>query len=362
MTGMLGHGRRRVARLAIAAAAANTVIGLLVVPASGAAAATPQVTTVSTAYVDPLQLAVRGGRILVTDRGRLSELSRVGVLATGPRFGDLTGVAYDADGSGYAYTSSTPDHADTRLTIVAADGTRVTASLSGFERSTNPDRRISYGVDRPSACVRKAFKALDGGPASYTGRVDSHPVAVANAGAVWFVADAAANAVLRVDAVGEVRLVNVLPRQAFRFSPRLAQGLGLPSCVDGVTYRAEAVPTDVELGPDGNLYVTTRPGLYDLGQGGSLYRMNPRNGREVRIADGFAGAGDLAVTSTGAVFVAEALTGHIEAVRSSGRHSTYLTLPGLAGLEADDGHLYASVSAPVSEGVRTGPGRVVRIG
>ncbi len=356
-----GITRRPAAVLAAAGMGAACVAGLLVVPASGAAAA-PRVTTLSMSYVNPQRLAVHGMQILVTDGDRLTVVGRSMALATGPLGGDVTGVALDAAGTTYAYASSTANHADTRLTIVGPDGRRVTASLSAYERAHNPDRTIKYGVPRPSACVRKAFKALDGGPAGYAGRVDSHPVAVAGAGTTWFVADAGANAVLRVDAAGTVSLVNVLPHQPFRFSSQTVRALGLPSCVVGATYYAEAVPTDLDVGPEGDLYVTTRPGLYDLGQAGSLYRMNPGNGREVRIAGGFAGAGAVAVTSRGVVYVAEVLTGHIEWVHSSGRHSTYLSLPGVAGLEADGGTLYASVTAPVSEGVRTGPGRIVRIG
>lgn len=401
--GVGGRRRRRLAAVAAGGVAGSCLLGLLALPASVASAA-PRVTTLSRAYVDPLQLAVQGGRILVADGDRLTEVGRSGTLASGPRGGDVSGVAFapPADGSAgapgsgtgsgsgsgtgtgsgigsgtgtgsgtgpgappaavYAYTSSTASHADTRLTIVAADGTRVIASLSAFERRNNPDRRVHYGVDRPSACVRKAFTALDGKPAGYLGRVDSHPVAVAGGAGIWYVADAAANAVLRVDAAGKVSLVKVLPPQPFRFSARLAKAVGLPSCVAGVPYQAEPVPTDVEVGPDGTLYVTTRPGLYDLGQRGSVYRLSPGSGRLVRVAGGFAGAANVAVTSRGVIYVAELLTGRVCVVRSTGRFAVYVNLPGVAGLEADGDRLYASVLAPVSQGIRTGPGRIVRIG
>ncbi len=39
-----------------------------------------------------------------------------------------------------------------------------------------------------------------------------------------------------------------------------AAALELPDCVVGVTYAFEPVPTDVEVGKDGYLYVTTLPG------------------------------------------------------------------------------------------------------
>ena len=38
------------------------------------------------------------------------------------------------------------------------------------------------------------------------------------------------------------------------------RGHGLPSCTVGKKFAFEAVPTDVEVGPDGQLYVTSLPG------------------------------------------------------------------------------------------------------
>ena len=227
-------------------------------PAAAGGAAGGLTLFLTSCYVNPQRLAVHGTQILVTDGDRLTVVGRSMALAAGPLGGDVTGVALDAAGTTYAYASSTANHADTRLTIVGPDGRRVTASLSAYERAHNPDRTITYGVPRPSACVRKAFKALDGGPAGYAGRVDSHPVAVAGAGTTWFVADAGANAVLRVDAAGTVSLVNVLPHQPFRFSSQTVRALGLPSCVVGATYYAEAVPTDLDVGPGATS--TSRPG------------------------------------------------------------------------------------------------------
>jgi sugar lactone lactonase YvrE len=187
-------------------------------------------------------------------------------------------------------------------------------------------------------------------------------VGVASSGTNWYVADSGGNDVLRVYGTGRVRTIAVLPRQPFTFTRRVVTGLGMPSCVVGARYQAEPAPTDVEVGPDGTLWVTTLPQLYDLGQLGSLYRVDPRTGRARRFATGFEGATNVAVTASGKIFVAERLSGRIAAVRASGRWSTHLTLPGVLGVEAVGEVLYASVAAPVSMGVRTGPGRIVRIG
>jgi len=346
-------------RIVLASLAASGLVTALVVATAPPATAAPEVTTLSTAYVDPTQLAVRGDRVLVTDGRRLTEVGRSRALAQVASGGDVAGVAL-GPGTAYAYGSSNRGRTDTRLTIV---GSRtVVARLSAHERRYNPDRRVVYGVQGASKCVRDAFKALDGGAAAYTGRVGSHPAAVANSGANWYVADSVGNDVLRVYASGQVRTIAVLPRQPFTFTRRVVTGLGMPSCVVGARYQGEPAPTDVEVGPDGMLWVTTLPQLYDLGQPGSLYRIDPRTGSVRRFATGFQGATNVAVTASGKIFVAERLSGRVAAVRSSGRWSTYLALPGVLGLEAVGETLYASVAAPESMGVRTGPGTIVRIG
>src|SRR4051812_369448 len=300
--------RRRVLR--IVALGAAVALGVLALPAPASVAAL-RVMTLSTAYSAPVQVALGGKTVLVAQGNGLFRVGSSTAVALGPRGGDIHGVAFGPGAHSYAYTSSKADHSDTRLTIVQTGQPTVTASLSAFEKANNPDAGITYGVRNASACVRSAFKALDGGPASYKGKVDSHPYAVAPVGHTWYVADAGGNDLLRVDASGAVSRVATLPAQGFTFSARLVSGLGMPSCVVGVRYYAEPVPTDVEVGPDGSLYVTVLPGLYDLGQLGSLYRVNPATGAMTRIATGFAGAANVAVTSTGAIYVAEQLRGTV---------------------------------------------------
>ena len=352
---------RPIRPLATAAALTGVVaLGVLALPAPAAFAAAPKVTTLSTAFVNPVQLAVQGSTVLVTDRNGLYRVGTTKALAVGPSGGEVSGVAFGPGGS-YAYASSTANRATTRLTIVTPGKPTVTADLSGFEKKDNPDGRVLYGVPSPSACVRNAFKQLDGGPANYLGKVVSHPVAVANAGSSWYVADAGGNDILRVTAAGVVSRVVVLPRVAFVFTSRLVAGLGLPSCVVGAKYYAEAVPTDVETRSDGSMWVTTQEGLYDLGQLGFLYRIDPKTHAIVRQAIGLAGAANVAITSTGAVYVTELLRGRVSRIRA-GKPVAYLSLANASGLEAVGTRLYASALAPVVNGIRTGPGRVVRIG
>src|SRR4029450_3789544 len=89
-----------------------------------------------------------------------------------------------------------------------------------------------------------------------------------------------------------IRTLAVLPSQPLKITEDIAHAQGLPDCVIGVTYRFEAVPTDVEVGRDGYLYVTTLPGGPEdpsLGARGKVYRVNPRNGHIKLVATGFAG-------------------------------------------------------------------------
>jgi hypothetical protein len=174
------------------------------------------------------------------------------------------------------------------------------------------------------------------------------------------VADAGGNDIVKVDRYGRVSLIAVLPSQPLKVTAVLAAALGLPSCVVGVTYRFEAVPTDVEVGPRGSLFVTTLPGGPE-GAGavpGSVYRLGGW-GHADRIATGFAGATNLAITGRGDIYVAEIGTGTLSLVHR-GRPQPVLSLPGLVAVEYSDGRLYAS-TAPAATG-GDGPGTVVKLG
>jgi len=241
----------------------------------------------------------------------------------------------------------------------------VTADLHAFEATHNPDKVNAYGVKNPSPCVRAGLESgPQAPPASYTGQVDSNPYAVADAGSGWYVADAGGNDIVKVDRRGKVSLVAVLPPQPSVITAELAASLSAPSCVVGVSYAFEPVPTDVERGPDGMLYVSTLPGGAEgpaSGTRGSVYRVNPRTGAVQQIATGFAGANNVAVDDHGRIYVAEFFGGRISVVRD-GRPCPLLDLPGVSAVEWQDGHLYASTVAPMdANGVPHGKGSIVRI-
>lgn len=199
-------------------------------------------------------------------------------------------------------------------------------------------------------------------PVKYTGMVDSHPYAVVSlGGGAWAVADAGGNDLLKVDRTGHVSLISVLPPQPLLITAGIAKDNGLPACVVGITYKFEPVPTDVERAPNGALLVTTLAGGPEgpqNGNPGSVYVIG-RHGVPYRIAYGFAGATNLAVTPSGKIFVAELSSGWIAEV-VNGRPRPVLYLPGVVGLEYANGGLYASTAPAVNGG--KGPGSIVSIG
>jgi hypothetical protein len=339
--------------------------------------------TLSSAYIAPLQFAVAGSEVFVADSAtstlnRLDANGHNTVIAHGPSpstGGDLAGVGVDQRHHALAYTSSTGDHSTTTLTILKSGAKPVVADLSGFEKTHNPDGKITYGITQPltpavKACVLPSLVAggVPGaaqGHVSYTGQVDSHPYAVASLGdGSWAVADAGGNDIVRVNRWGQVSLIAVLPAQPQKITQAIVKENGLPSCALGLTYRSEAVPTDVEVGPGGALYVTTLPGGIS-GTPGSVYRVSRWGGYPQKIATGFQGATNLAIDPWGGIYVAELDGGTISKV-VGGKPVTVLTLPGVVADEWANGHLYASTApAAASEGggsTPPPPGTIVELG
>jgi hypothetical protein len=351
-------------------ALAMGIASVTLVGGAGSAGAADQLQikrTISSAFVGPLQFAVDGKRIFVADSftSQLFRVGRAAPIATGPdpsAGGDLAGVAVDPSTHTLAYTTNNGDHSVTRLVIKPNNSKPVVADLSGFEAANNPDHVNHYGpVGHVNSCARKALRKLGAPtPLRYTGILDSHAYSVAaTGGGNWAVGDAGGNDIVNVDAAGNVSTIAVLPPQPVEITSDLATGLGLPACTVGVTYRFEPVPTDVELGPDGDLYVTALTGASELvGAGGVLYHVTS-TGSVDQVAAGFVGATNLAIAPSGDIYVANLFSGDISKV-SGGTTTTVGNLPGVAALEWANGHLYAS-TAPAVTG-SSDPGSIYILG
>lgn len=300
----------------------------------------------------PLQFEVDDGRILVGQAfsGTVSRIGRDGSVTDLFNQPGVEGVARGPWGSVIAtYTAgnSPEDPPDApkfgQLRLYKRSGEmKVIADTRAYEEHRNPDGRKHYGLMGLSEeCA--AMLPPEGGILPYKGIVDSHPYAVTPVKGGWLVADAGANDILFVSWSGWVKTVATLPPEPpVTVTAEAAAANQLPPCVEGASYVAEAVPTDVEVGPDGMLYVSTLPGGPEnptLGARGAVYRINPWNGHVRRIGSGFAGAANLAVTPWGDVYVSELFGGQVSKLVHGGPEPI-AALRAPAALEWDCGRLY----------------------
>jgi hypothetical protein len=330
------------------------------------------VTTLTDQVFGPFNLEIRGGKVLVADgfTGVVSRVNPNGNLSTVASSpfdgGDVLGVA-SGDGA-LAWTGSAPTdqpftNGDQVLTVRRPGQADQHIDITAFEHSHNPDRKNFYGTHSTDPCVTSFLEAATGAPAGYHGVKDSHAFSIAYAGnGGWYVADAAANDILKVSRSGHISVVKVLPPQPLTLTAEQADAMGAPACVVGVTYGFEPVPTDVEVS-GGKLYVSTLPGGPEdpsLGARGSVYTMDRDGSHLRRLARGFLGATNLAVGG-GHVYVSELFAGQVSKV-VDGHGVPVASLPGPLGLEYSGGNLYAGVIAQTDDnGTPTAPGAVVKI-
>jgi hypothetical protein len=376
-------GRMYRPTIALALTTAGMMLASPLAPASagttgsGSLGASPKVEVLTTDVVAPEQIAVHEGKVYVGDAAR-STLTKLGYptpLAVGPRPGEITGVDFKPDDFALAYAATDFRTGQATVTIRRRGSSPVVADLSRFEQEKNPDGRQFYGAHTSEPCVRDALAKLPlpaPRPAGYHGLAEAHPYAVA-AGTDndWYVVDASADDLVRIDQSGNIELVAVLPGQPHVFTRHDAEALGLPDCIVGVRYTFEAVPTDVEVGADGALYVSTFPGgplSLQLGARGSVYRVDPATGHTDQVVTGLGGAVNLALGPDGRIYVAELFSGQISVATPNRSRSKVseakpvLRLPNVVGVEFDGGSLYASTLSPdYLNGEPTGNGSIVRI-
>lgn len=197
------------------------------------------------------------------------------------------------------------------------------ADLLAYERAANPDGQPA-GMD-----------------------AESNPYDVVAYRGGFIVADAAANALLRVAPNGAVSTLTVLPV------------ITTGACADvpnqGTT-GCDPVPTGLALGPDGYLYVSGL-GSEVVGQ---LWKVDPRTGEivaslgagfpeppVVQVPGGPVGFTDVTVAADGSLYVSSLFTNQV--LRLSGGTWTSATMPSPTGLLWLNGTLYAA-SAPAVTG------------
>jgi hypothetical protein len=244
------------------------------------------------------------------------------------------------------------------------------ADLASYERDENPDgdQHYGFGPGVSDACLAEwpAFP-----PARYQGTLDSHPYGVAIRGDTAYIADAGANAILEVDLdSGDVSTLAVLPPRpavipAGTKIPVDMEGttVDVPACVVGHEYAFEPVPTDLEFGPDGRLYVTSLPGGPEdpsLGARGAIFRVNPSTGSTKVWAEDILSPTGLAIADNGDVYVASMFGNEIiEFDASTCDRSQFLAIDGPAAVEIRGSALYATAGFSFADPTQ---GKVIKAG
>ena len=152
-----------------------------------------------------------------------------------------------------------------------------------------------------------------------------------------------------ISSTGVISAVAVLRPVKVKVSQSAAQANHLPSCAIGRKYALEAVPTDVEVGPDGQLYVTSLPGGPEdpsFGLNGRLLKIDPVTGHVTTIAEGLLSPTGVAVAGNGDIYIAQLFRGEIAKIAAgSSKVKTYLKVPLPAAVEYTPTGLLATIHA-----------------
>lgn len=219
-----------------------------------------------------------------------------------------------------------------RMIQVSASGNwKYVADIAGFEAINNPDGGVP----------------------------DSNPYSLISSPGGQIVADAGANAVLRVGNNGSISTLAVFPNRMALAPPFL----GLPP---GAMIPMQSVPNSVALGPDGLYYVGELTGFPFPVDAARVYRLLPDGTYEI-AADGFTNIIDITFDAEGNLYVLEiaknsllnGIDGSLIRVAPDGTR-TELASGGLVAPSSvaigPDGGIYIS-----NFGIFPGTGQVIRL-
>lgn len=302
---------------AVTASLALAAVGALAAgPAEAQTGGAPTPITLADGLLTPLRAAVGpDGSVYVTENnaGQILRVGRGGsqVVYTDPDGNEVGGVSVAGRNLIFTVTSHDPSDPETNLDswlklLTPSGQVRTLADLHDYEAAANPDQHTTYGFRSIDPGCAEQWPAANG-PASYAGAVDSHPYATYVAGGWTYVADAGANDVLAVSPRGNVHTVATLPAIPYTITAEALAGLGLPDCFLNAVYWFEPVPTDVEMGPGGRLYVSSLPGGPEgpqLGGRGSVFSVDPLSHRVRPVVTGLVEPTGVAVAPDG-LYVAQ---------------------------------------------------------
>jgi hypothetical protein len=257
------------------------------------------------------------------------------------------------DGSTYFLESqgAGPDPAELagHIRIIDAEGhQRTLGDFAALETEHNADKTNRYGFrNLPDGCAAQLPANM---PETYKGEIDSHPYGIALTGETIYVADAGANSGVSVDAGnGKTRTVAVLPPRPYKITAEAATSNGLPDCVVGTTYDFEPVPTDVAVGHDGWLYVTSLPGGPEdpaLGARGAIFKVSPDGDEVELVAEDIMSPTGLALADNGDMYVASLFgEGVLRVDPDTGEQTVVLAAGFTADVDLRGDTVYATANA-----------------
>ena len=284
-------------------------------------------------FAGPLYRQLPGGQPTVVFPGLSKKVAAEGVSADG-------GVLRFTTGSGN-------NKAGKVWTLDLNGAPQLVGDTYAYEKAANPDGKFDYGfLKTPKSCLAQLPKNF---PGSYSGVKETHPYATATNAGTTYVADAGANAIFAISPTGVFSTVAALKPVKVKVTRSAAETAKLPNCVIGKKFALEAVPTDIEYGPDGQLYVTSLPGGPEdgsLGLNGRVLKIDPTTGKVSTLVGGLLSPTGVAVASNGDVYVAQLFRGVISKIKAGGHKArTYLELPFPAAVEATPTGLLATINA-----------------
>jgi len=228
----------------------------------------------------------------------VSGLVSVGVEDTGDNAGGPHDVAFTESGDMYA------------LVGLGANPISRTMDWSFGGEGVHFGQLISTTLagqwgDVVDVAGHEAAENPDGGP------LDSNPFDLLYRGGDRFmVADAGANALIEVNLNGTMTTTAVFPARMVEFPP--GTGMMIPM---------DAVPTDVEMGPDGAYYVTELTGFPFPPGGSRIYRVEQGTAPVMPTVylEGFTNVLDIAFAADGSLYVLEMFTNGILSGDPTGR-------------------------------------------
>jgi len=343
--------------LVIAGAAALALAGTGVALTGASAApsahkAKPTVTVVAKKLVGPLSVAQApdGTRYWADSfAGPLYKQTPAGVVSVvfaGSEKAAAEGVS--ADGGLLRFATGSGNNKAGKIWTLDNNGApQLVGDTYAYEATANPDGKFDYGfLKTPKSCLSQLPKRF---PASYSGVKESHPYATASANGITYVADAGANAVFAISPTGVFSTVAALKPVKAKITKSGAEANKLPDCTIGKKFALEAVPTDIEVGPGGQLYVTSLPGGPEdgsLGLNGRVLKINPATGQVQTLASGLFTPTGVAVASNGDVYVTQLFPSVIMKMKAgSSKLKPYIELPLPAAVEATPQGLLATINA-----------------